>query len=158
MRIGIGIDVHKLVKGRKLILGGIEIPHSFGLLGHSDADVLVHAIMDAMLGALALGDIGQHFPDTDMAYKDIDSCHLLERVYKLIKDQGYRIENIDSVVALQEPKIGKYIPQMRDKLGKILDITENQISIKATTTEGLGFVGTKDGASASAVCLLEKIN
>lgn len=158
MRIGFGYDVHKFEKNRKLIIGGIEIPHSVGLLGHSDADVLVHAIMDAMLGALALGDIGKHFPDTDDEYKDIDSCELLKRVYGLIKSQGYRVGNIDSVVALQEPKIGKYIPEMIKKLAEILEVEENQISIKATTTEGLGFVGTKEGASASAVCLLEKIS
>lgn len=158
MRIGFGYDVHKFAENRKLIIGGIEVPHSLGLLGHSDADVLVHAIMDSMLGALALGDIGKHFPDTDMAYKDIDSCELLKRVYDLIKDKGYKIGNIDSVVALEEPKIGKYIPLMQEKLARILEIEENQISIKATTTEGLGFVGEKLGASASAVCLLEKNN
>lgn len=157
MRIGMGYDVHKLVKNRKLILGGIEIPYEFGLLGHSDADVLVHAIMDAMLGALALGDIGKHFPDTSAEYKDIDSCQLLKRVDRLIKNEGYKIGNIDSVVALQSPKIGKYIPKMRKKLSKVLEIEENQISIKATTTEELGFEGRKEGCSSYAVCLLEKI-
>lgn len=158
MRIGIGYDVHKLIENRKLILGGIEIPSEFGLLGHSDADVLIHAIMDAMLGALALGDIGKHFPDSSAEYKDIDSCKLLKRVYKLIKDEGYKIGNIDSVIALQAPKIGSYIPKMREKLSEILEIEENQISIKATTTEELGFVGKKEGCSSYAVCLLEKIN
>lgn len=157
MRIGIGYDVHKLVKDRKLIIGGIEIPHEFGLLGHSDADVLVHAIMDSMLGALALGDIGKHFPDNDMKYKNIDSCDLLRRVNKLICDRGYKVSNIDSVVALETPKIGKYIDDMRKKLSEILEIEVNQISIKATTTEGLGFVGTKEGASSHAVTLLKKI-
>lgn len=157
MRIGIGYDVHKLVKGRNLIIGGIKIPHEFGLLGHSDADVLVHAIMDSMLGALALGDIGKHFPDSDMEYKDIDSCQLLKRVNELILNKGYKVSNIDSVVALETPKIGKYIDEMREKLSNILEIDMEQISIKATTTEGLGFVGTKEGASSHAVTLLKKI-
>ncbi len=157
MRIGIGYDVHKLVKGRNLIIGGIKIPHEFGLLGHSDADVLVHAIMDSMLGALALGDIGKHFPDSDMEYKDIDSCQLLKRVNELILSKGYKVSNIDSVVALETPKIGKYINEMREKLSNILEIDMEQISIKATTTEGLGFVGTKEGASSYAVTLLKKI-
>lgn len=157
MRIGMGYDVHQLVENRKLILGGIDIPSEFGLLGHSDADVLVHAIMDAMLGALALGDIGKHFPDTSDEYKDIDSCDLLKRVFDLITEEGYKIGNIDSVVALQAPKIGKYIPDMREKISKILEIDINQISIKATTTEELGFVGRKEGCSSYAVCLLEKL-
>ena len=157
MRIGVGYDVHKLVENRKLIIGGIEIPHDFGLLGHSDADVLVHAIMDSMLGALALGDIGKHFPDNDMEYKDIDSCELLRRVNSLILERGYKVSNIDSVVSLEKPKIGMYIDSMREKLADILNIDITQISIKATTTEGLGFVGTKEGASSYAVTLLEKI-
>ncbi|MFB0972406.1 MAG: 2-C-methyl-D-erythritol 2,4-cyclodiphosphate synthase [Tissierellia bacterium] len=157
MRIGVGYDVHKLVENRKLIIGGIEIPHDFGLLGHSDADVLVHAIMDSMLGALALGDIGKHFPDNDMEYKDIDSCELLRRVNSLILERGYKVSNIDSVVSLERPKIGMYIDSMREKLADILNIDITQISIKATTTEGLGFVGTKEGASSYAVTLLEKI-
>lgn len=155
MRVGIGYDVHKLVKDRKLIIGGIEIPHDFGLLGHSDADVLVHAIMDSMLGALALGDIGKHFPDNDMKYKDIDSCELLKRVKEIISNKGYKVSNIDSVIALETPKIGKYIDSMREKLAKILEINISQISIKATTTEGLGFVGLKDGAAAYSIVLLE---
>lgn len=157
MRIGIGYDVHKLVKNRKLIIGGVEIPNEFGLLGHSDADVLVHAIMDSMLGALAMRDIGKHFPDTDMEYKDIDSSELLRRVNDLIIERGYKVSNIDSVVALESPKIGKYIELMRKKLSMVLKIDIDQISIKATTTEGLGFVGTKEGASSYAVTLLQKI-
>lgn len=157
MRIGIGYDVHKLVKDRKLIIGGIEIPHDYGLLGHSDADVLVHSIMDSMLGALALGDIGKHFPDNDMKYKDIDSCKLLEKVNSLIVKKGYKVSNIDSVVALESPKIGKYIDEMRKKLSNILEIDINQISIKATTSEGMGFVGTKEGASSYSVTLLKEI-
>lgn len=157
MRIGMGYDVHQLVEGRKLIIGGIEIPHSLGLLGHSDADVLTHAIMDALLGALALGDIGKHFPDTDMKYKDVDSCELLSHVIELIHSKGYRVGNIDSVVALQSPKIGKYIPQMQEKLAKIMEVEADRISIKATTTEQLGFVGRSEGASSYAVCLLEEM-
>lgn len=157
MRIGMGYDVHQLVEGRKLIIGGIEIPHSMGLLGHSDADVLTHAIMDALLGALALGDIGKHFPDTDMKYKDVDSCELLSHVIELIHSKGYRVGNIDSVVALQSPKIGKYIPQMQEKLAKIMEVEADRISIKATTTEQLGFVGRSEGASSYAVCLLEEM-
>lgn len=156
MRIGIGYDVHKLVKDRDLIIGGIKIPYEKGLLGHSDADVLVHAIMDSLLGALALGDIGKLFPDTSDEFKDIDSCELLKRVYELIKSKGYRIVNIDSVVALEKPKIGKYVDEMRKKLATILEISIDDISIKATTTEGLGFVGEGKGASAKAVSLLEK--
>ncbi len=156
MRIGMGYDVHQLAEGRRLVLGGIEIESKVGLLGHSDADVLVHAIMDAMLGALSLGDIGKHFPDTSSNYKDIDSCILLERVYELISKEGYKLGNVDSVVALEEPKIGKYIPAMKDKLSKILNVEENQISIKATTAEKLGYVGKKEGAASYAVCLLEK--
>lgn len=157
MRIGMGYDVHQLVENRKLIIGGIEIPHSMGLLGHSDADVLTHAIMDALLGALALGDIGKHFPDTDMKYKDIDSCELLSHVIELIHSKGYMVGNIDSVVALQSPKIGRYIPQMQEKLAKIMEVDVDRISIKATTTEQLGFVGRSEGASSYAVCLLEEM-
>lgn len=156
MRIGIGYDVHKLVENRKLIIGGIEIPYERGLLGHSDADVLIHAIMDAMLGALALNDIGTHFPDTDEKYKDIDSSALLIKVNTLVNDRGYKISNIDSIVVLEEPKIGKYIPDMQLKLSKILGTDKNQISIKATTTEKLGFEGNGEGAAAYAVCLLEE--
>ena len=156
MRIGFGYDVHKLVENRRLILGGIDIESEYGLLGHSDADVLVHAIMDSMLGALALGDIGKIFPDTDPAYKDISSLELLRRVYKIIDEEGFRIGNIDTTIALQAPKIGKYIDEMRANLAQILNTDIKNISIKATTTEELGFVGRKDGASSYAVCLLEK--
>jgi len=154
MRIGIGYDVHRLVENRKLILGGIEIPHHRGCLGHSDADVLTHAICDALLGALALGDIGQHFPDTSPEFKDIDSRILLKRVHTLIKTKGYFISNIDSTIVLQTPKIADFIPLMRQKLAKTLNIDLNQISIKATTTEKLGFQGREEGISAQAVCLL----
>lgn len=156
MRIGFGYDVHKLVENRRLILGGIDIESEYGLLGHSDADVLVHAIMDSMLGALALGDIGKIFPDTDPEYKDISSLELLKRVYKIIDEEGFRVGNIDTTIALQAPKIGKYIGEMRANIAKILNTDIKNISIKATTTEELGFVGKKDGASSYAVCLLEK--
>ncbi len=154
MRIGIGYDVHRLVENRKLILGGIEIPHHRGCLGHSDADVLIHAICDALLGALALGDIGQHFPDTSPEFKDIDSRILLKRVHTLIKTKGYFISNIDSTIVLQTPRIANFIPLMRQELAKTLNIDLNQISIKATTTEKLGFQGREEGISAQAVCLL----
>ena len=154
MRIGIGYDVHRLVENRKLILGGIEIPHDKGCLGHSDADVLIHAICDALLGALALGDIGQHFPDTSSEFKDIDSRILLKRVHILIKSKGYFISNIDSTLVMQAPKIAGFIPLMRKELAKILNLDLNQISIKATTTEKLGFQGKEEGVSAQAICLL----
>ena len=154
MRIGIGYDVHKLVDNRKLILGGIEIPHHKGCLGHSDADVLIHAICDALLGALALGDIGQHFPDNTDEFKDIDSRVLLKKVHTLIKTKGYFISNIDSTLILQNPKISSFIPIMRQELATILNIDIHQISIKATTTEKLGFQGREEGISAQAICLL----
>lgn len=154
MRIGTGFDVHQLAEGYKLILGGIEIPHTKGCVGHSDADVLIHAICDALLGALALGDIGQHFPDTSEEFKGIDSRILLKRVNELVKKQNYRIANIDSTLVLQKPKIKDYIPKMRAELAKVLDIDINQISVKATTTEKLGFEGREEGVSAQAVCLL----
>lgn len=156
MRIGIGYDVHKLVENRKLFIGGIEIPYEKGLLGHSDADVLIHAIMDSILGALALRDIGYHFPDNDNEYKDIDSKILLKRVYEIMKDKNYKIGNIDCVVACQEPKLANYIDDMRKIIGDILNTDIDNISIKATTTEKLGFVGRKDGISSEAVCLLER--
>lgn len=156
-RIGNGYDVHKLVEGRKLILGGIEIPHIKGVLGHSDGDVLIHAIMDAMLGALALGDIGQHFPDTDIQYKDIDSTILLAKVNELITKKKYKIVNIDSVIVLQKPKIKPYIEEMRKKIAQILEINIEQISIKATTEEKLGFTGDETGVKSYCVILLEKI-
>jgi len=154
MRIGTGYDVHRLVKGRKLILGGIEIPHHQGCLGHSDADVLTHAICDALLGALSLGDIGQHFPDTSKEYQNINSLILLKKVNDLIKDNLYSIGNIDSTLVLQEPKISPYIKQMRNKIAKTLGLNIQQISIKATTTEKLGFEGQEEGISAQAVCIL----
>lgn len=156
-RIGNGYDVHKLIENRKLILGGIDIPHTKGVLGHSDGDVLVHAIMDALLGALALGDIGKHFPDNDNSFKDIDSCILLKKVIELIKDKGYKIINIDSIIVLQSPKIKNYIPEMVEKLSKIMEIEEEQLSIKATTEEKLGFTGEELGVKSYCVTLLQKI-
>lgn len=156
MRIGNGYDVHALVEGRDLILGGVKIEHSRGLLGHSDADVLVHAIMDALLGALALRDIGYHFPDTDSEYKDINSMLLLERVVDMLDNRGYEIINIDSVVACQKPKLSPYIPEMIEGLSKVLRIDSDRISIKPTTTEKLGFVGREEGIESYCVCLLDK--
>lgn len=143
MRIGNGYDVHEFKEGRKLILGGVEIPYDKGLLGHSDADVLVHAIMDSMLGALALRDIGYQFSDTDNKYKDISSLLLLEKVNSMILKKGYRIENIDSIIACQSPKLKNYIDKMREKISNILEIEIDRVSVKATTTEGLGFVGKR---------------
>lgn len=154
MRIGNGYDVHRLTEGRPLILGGVEIEHSLGLLGHSDADVLVHAIMDALLGAAALGDIGQHFPDTDPAYKGISSIKLLEHVGGLLKD--YRICNIDAIIVAQKPKLAPHIPAMRERVAAALGLEVAQVSIKATTTETLGFEGREEGISSYAVCLLEE--
>ncbi|MCH7721768.1 MAG: 2-C-methyl-D-erythritol 2,4-cyclodiphosphate synthase [Bacteroidetes bacterium] len=155
-RTGIGFDVHAFADNRKLIIGGIEIPHHKGLAGHSDADVLLHAITDALLGALALGDIGKHFPDTDEQFKDVDSAILLKKTYQLIKEKGYKIGNIDSVVALQEPKLAEYILQIQEKISSILEAGIDQISIKATTTEGLGFIGREEGISAFASVLIFK--
>lgn len=157
MRIGFGYDVHKLVENRHLIIGGINIPHEMGLLGHSDADVLIHAIMDSILGALALGDIGKFFPDTDMAYKDIDSCILLDSVYNIMTEKGYKIGNIDATVAAQRPKLAPYIDEMRKKISDILKTSMDDIGIKATTTEKLGFEGREEGISAYSTCLLCKI-
>lgn len=157
MRVGIGYDVHRLVEDRKLILGGVEIEHTLGLLGHSDADVLVHAIMDALLGAAALRDIGQHFPDTDPAYKGIDSMELLANVKELLLKEGYVIENIDATVIAQQPKIGPYIEQMRENIAKVLDVELSQINVKATTEERLGFTGREEGISAQAICLLQSL-
>lgn len=154
MRIGIGYDVHKLVKDRKLIIGGLDIPHDLGLDGHSDADVLTHAIMDSLIGALALGDIGKHFPDTDDEYKDISSIELLKKVYELINDRGYKIENIDSVIAAQKPKLAPFIENMRKNLSDVLNTDIENISVKATTTEKLGFEGREEGISAQSICLL----
>ncbi|MFB0917720.1 MAG: 2-C-methyl-D-erythritol 2,4-cyclodiphosphate synthase [Clostridiaceae bacterium] len=157
MRIGIGYDVHRFEKGRKLILGGVEIPFELGLLGHSDADVLCHAISDALLGALALGDIGKHFPDTSDEYSGADSVVLLKKVNELITSKGYTISNIDSTIVAQRPKLRPYIDTMRDVLSTALGLEISQVSIKATTEEGLGFTGEMLGISAHAVCLLEEI-
>ena len=156
LRIGNGYDVHKLVEGRKLILGGVEIPHTKGVLGHSDGDVLIHAIMDAMLGALALGDIGQHFPDTDMKYENIDSTILLTRVKELIAERGYRVINLDSIIVLQKPKVKPYIEAMRKRVAEVLEIDIDQESVKATTEEKLGFTGDESGVKSYCVVLLEK--
>lgn len=154
MRAGIGYDVHKLTENRDLIIGGIKIPYEKGLLGHSDADVLTHAIMDALLGALAMGDIGKHFPDTDNKYKNISSLLLLERVRELIEEKGYQISNIDSTIIAQRPKLSPYIEQIKVKLSQTLRISEDKLNIKATTEEGLGFTGEGLGISAQAVCIL----
>lgn len=155
-RIGYGIDFHQFAENRELWLGGIKIPHSKGALGHSDADVLLHAICDAMLGALALGDIGVHFPDTDPANKDIDSKILLDRSYVLVKAKGYSIVNIDSTLCLEQPKIKPYVLQMQQVIAGILDITPDDISIKATTAEKMGFIGREEGLAAYAIVLLIK--
>jgi 2-C-methyl-D-erythritol 2,4-cyclodiphosphate synthase len=154
-RIGYGYDAHRLVGGRKLILGGIEIPHEKGLLGHSDADVLTHAICDALLGAAALGDIGKHFPDTSVDYAGIDSTLLLAQVVALLKEKGYSIGNIDATLRLQKPKISPYIDKMRMRIAEVMDLPVEQVSIKASTTEKMGFEGTEEGVSASAVVLIE---
>lgn len=157
MRIGMGYDVHKLVEGRKLILGGVEIPYEKGLLGHSDADVLVHAIMDALLGAAAQGDIGRHFPDSDPAYKGISSLELLRRVGEILEDELYVIENIDATVIAQRPKLASYIPQMVKNMEEVLGLEPGRINVKATTEEGLGFTGSGEGISAQAVALLQEM-
>ena len=154
MRIGMGYDVHRLVEDRKLILGGVEIAYEKGLLGHSDADVLVHAIMDALLGASALGDIGKHFPDTDPAYKGISSITLLKHVGELLRNNGFVIGNIDSTIIAQRPKMAPHIMQMRENIAAALNIELNQINVKATTEEGLGFTGSGEGISSQAICLL----
>lgn len=154
MRIGMGYDVHKLVEDRPLIMGGVEIPHEKGLLGHSDADVLLHAVMDALLGAAALGDIGKHFPDTDARFKGISSLVLLEHVGKMIEENGYFIENIDATIIAQAPKMRPYIDKMRENIADTLKIDISQVNVKATTEEGLGFTGEKLGISSQAVCLL----
>ncbi len=154
MRIGHGYDVHRLVENRKLILGGVDIPHTSGLLGHSDADVLVHAVMDALLGAAALGDIGQHFPDTDEAYRGADSLKLLEAVCKKIYEKGYRISNIDATIIAQSPKLSPFIPKMKENIAHVCNIDLNDVNVKVTTEEHLGFTGEKLGISAHAVCLL----
>lgn len=158
MRVGMGYDVHKLVEGRKLILGGVEIPYEKGLLGHSDADVLAHAVMDALLGAAALGDIGRHFPDTDAAYAGADSMQLLSEVGSLVDAENMLIGNIDTTVIAQRPKLAPYIEQMRRNIADRLKIDISQVNVKATTEEGLGFTGNGEGISAQAVCLLETVD
>ncbi len=157
MRVGLGYDVHKLVEGRKLILGGVQIPYEKGLLGHSDADVLVHAIMDALLGAAALGDIGKHFPDTDERYKGISSMELLAHVRTLLEEHLYVIENIDATIIAQRPKMAPHIQKMRENVAEVLGIEIDQVNIKATTEEGLGFTGTGEGISSQAICAIEKL-
>lgn len=157
MRIGTGYDVHRLEDGRKLILGGVEIPYEKGLLGHSDADVLVHAVMDALLGAAALGDIGRHFPDNDDNFKNISSLVLLKRVCLLLKESGYNTINVDATVIAQRPKLAPYIQLMKKNIADGLDIDSDCVNVKATTEEGLGFTGSGEGIAAQAVCLIEKI-
>lgn len=157
MRIGHGYDVHKLVEGRKLIIGGVEIEHSLGLLGHSDADVLLHAIMDSLLGAAALGDIGKHFPDSDDRYKGISSVELLKKVANILDENAYIIENIDATVIAQKPKIAPHIDRMKEVICDTLSISPSQLNIKATTEEGLGFTGNESGISAHSVCLLNSV-
>lgn len=156
IRIGMGFDVHRLVEGRDLFLGGIKIPHTLGLLGHSDADVLIHAICDALLGAANLRDIGYHFPDTGKEYYNIDSKILLRRTTDLLKAKGYKIGNIDATISAERPKINPHVTQMKEVLAPLMDITTEDISIKATTTEKLGFTGREEGISAYAVALIEK--
>lgn len=154
MRVGMGYDVHRLVEGRDLIMGGVKIPYEKGLLGHSDADVLLHAISDALLGAAALGDIGKHFPDTDPAYKGISSLLLLEKVGDLLEEKGYLIENIDATIIAQAPKMRPHIDAMRENIAGALHISVEQVNVKATTEEGLGFTGNGEGISSQAICLL----
>ena len=154
MRIGMGYDVHRLLEGRKMIIGGVEIPYEKGLLGHSDADVLLHAISDALLGAAALGDIGKHFPDTDPAFKDADSLKLLARVGELLEENNYFIENIDATIIAQQPKMRPHIDKMRENIAGALGIEMSQVNVKATTEEGLGFTGSMEGISSQAICML----
>ncbi len=158
MRVGLGYDVHKLVEGRKLIIGGVDIPHEKGLLGHSDADVLVHAVMDSIIGALGLGDIGKHFPDTDEKYKGADSIKLLEFVQNLVDEKGYAIGNIDCTIIAQSPKMAPHIVNMRENIAKALNTSIDNINVKATTEEGLGFTGAKEGIAAQSICLLVKVD
>ena len=157
MRVGMGYDVHRLTEGRDLIIGGVKIPYEKGLLGHSDADVLLHAIMDALLGAAAMGDIGKHFPDTDPKYKGISSIKLLEHVAGLLDEERYVVENIDATIIAQRPKMRPYIDEMENNIAKALGIEKNQVNVKATTEEGLGFTGSGEGISAQAICAIEKI-
>ena len=154
MRIGMGYDVHRLVEDRKLIIGGIEIPHEKGLLGHSDADVLTHAVMDSILGAMAMGDIGKHFPDTDSKFKGADSLKLMEHVYEIMKEEGYVLGNIDCTIIAQAPKMAPHIPQMRENFARIMHTDIKNINVKATTEEKLGFTGSGEGISAQSICLL----
>jgi len=154
MRVGIGYDVHRLVENRDLIMGGVKIPYDKGLLGHSDADVIIHAIMDALLGAAALGDIGKHFPDTDLQYRGISSIELLKHVGMLLQERDYDIENIDATIVAQAPKMRPYIDEMVENVAKALSINSMQVNIKATTEEGLGFTGRGEGISAQAICML----
>ena len=156
MRIGCGYDVHRLTEGRKLILGGVEIPWERGLLGHSDADVLTHAVMDALWGAGALGDIGKHFPDTDPAYAGADSLNLLEHVVRLLGEQGFSVGNVDATILAQRPKLAPYIPDMRENLARAIGVKPSQVNVKATTEEGLGFTGAEEGIAAHAVALIER--
>ena len=157
MRIGYGYDVHRLVAGRKCIIGGVEIVHETGLLGHGDADVLLHAVMDALLGAAALGDIGQLFPDQDPQFSGADSLVLLQQVGKLLQQRGWRLGNLDATIVAQAPKMAPHIPQMRENIARVLQSSLDQVSIKATTEEGLGFTGMKQGIAAHAVCLIEPV-
>lgn len=154
MRVGMGYDVHRLVEDRKLIIGGVEIPYEKGLLGHSDADVLLHAVMDALLGAAAMGDIGKHFPDTDAAYKGISSVALLEKVGKMLNKKGFLVENIDATIIAQAPKMRPYIDKMRENIAEALQMDISCVNVKATTEEGLGFTGSGEGISSQAVCML----
>ena len=156
MRIGHGYDVHRLVEGRDLILGGVKIDYEKGLLGHSDADVLLHAVSDALLGAAGLGDIGRHFPDTDPKYKGADSLELLREVYRKISEKGYRVSNIDVTMVAQKPKLKDFIPQMQENIAAAVGVTSDRVNVKATTEEKLGFTGTGEGMSCHAVCLLEE--
>ena len=156
IRVGYGYDVHRLVEGQKLILGGVDIPFEKGLLGHSDADVLLHAITDALFGAAALGDIGSHFPDTDPRYKGADSMKLLEACGRELREQGWRISNIDSTIVAQRPKLLPHVPQMRENIARVLGLEVSQVSVKGKTEEGLGFTGTGEGMAVHAVCLIEK--
>jgi 2-C-methyl-D-erythritol 2,4-cyclodiphosphate synthase len=156
LRIGQGFDVHQLVEGRPLILGGIEIPYEKGLLGHSDADVLLHTVADACLGAIAAGDIGKHFPDTDPEFKDADSAKLLQHVWQLVKEKGYTLGNVDCTIIAQKPKMAPYIDQMRERIAELLEADVNQVNVKATTTEQLGFTGRGEGIASQATVLIQK--
>ncbi len=157
LRIGHGYDVHRLVEGRRLILGGVEVPHTLGLLGHSDADVLTHAVMDALLGAAGLGDIGRHFPDTDPAYAGADSLKLLDYVVELLEAQGWKVGNVDATILAQRPKLAPHLEQMRENLAARMKVKPEQVNVKATTEEKLGFTGAEEGIAAHAVCLLERV-